>query len=217
MTAPILRLLAISLVALGAGPVANAAAQWQWPLEQHRLAERFDFARSDRFRAGAHRGITLSGDPRAKVGAVCTGVASFAGRLPDGRLGVTLRCGQLAATELGLVRLQVTRGESVVAGQQIGSLGPSRLLTVGARRWSDRDGYRDPLALLGVAPGGLPLAPLAPRGRRATPPPQASSRLPSRAGEKAQSPASWLLGVAWLGLGVSGAAIGAGIALSGRR
>ena len=27
----------------------------------------------------------------------------------------------------------------------------------------------------------------------------------------------WLLGAAWLGLGVSGAAIGAGIALSGRR
>ncbi len=217
MTAAVLRLLTISLVALLGGPIAAEASQWRWPLEQHRLVERFDFKRSDRFRAGAHRTITLSGDPGAKVRAVCGGVVSFAGRLPDGRRGVTLRCGELAATELGLLRLKVTRGEAVIAGQQLGSLGPSRLLSVGARRWSQRDRYSDPLALLGAPPVGLPVSPLAPRGRRAPPPPRASLRTPSRGGDQARSAAPWLLGAAWLGLGVSGAAIGAGIALSGRR
>ncbi|MDP4673195.1 MAG: M23 family metallopeptidase [Solirubrobacteraceae bacterium] len=216
MPALIIRSVALSAVALIAGPIAAEAAPWQWPLEQGRVAQRFDFTRGDRFRAGAHRTLTLRGAPGAKVRAVCSGVVSFAGRLPDGRRGVTLRCGNLAATQLGLLRFDVRRGEAVVAGRQLGSLGPGRLLSVGARRWSDRDGYRDPLALFGAPPDGLAPAPLAPRGRQA-PPPRATRRVSSRAGDGAQPAAPWLLGAAWLGLGISGAAIGAGIALSGRR
>lgn len=216
MTAFILRSVALSALALLAGPIAAEAAQWQWPLERHRVAERFDFTRGDRFRAGAHRTLTLRGAPGAEVRAVCSGVVSFAGRLPDGRLGVTLRCGNLAATQLGLLRLGVRRGDVVAAGQQLGSLGSGRLLSVGARHWSDRDGYRDPLALFGESPGGVPVAPLAPRGRQA-PPPRATPRAHSRAGDQGQPAVPWLLGAAWLGLGISGAAIGAGIALSGRR
>ncbi len=216
MAALIIRSVAVSAVALLAGPIAAEAAPWRWPLEQHRVAERFDFTRGDRFRAGAHRTLTLRGAPGATVRAVCSGVVSFAGRLPDGRRGVTLRCGNLAATQLGLLRLEVRRGEAVVAGRRLGSLGSGRLLSVGARRWSDRDGYRDPLALFGESPDGLPVASLAPRGRQ-TPPPRATRRAHSRAGYQAQPAAPWLLGAAWLGLGISGAAIGAGIALSGRR
>lgn len=217
MTAVILRSLALSLIALLAGPITAEAAQWQWPLERHRLTQRFDFDRADRFRAGAHRAVTLSGDAGATVRAVCSGVVSFAGRLPDGRRGVTLRCGKLAATEIGLLRFEVSGGEAVLIGQQLGSLGANRLLSVGARRWSDRDGYRDPLALLGAPAGGWPVAPLAPRGRRTPLPPQATRRAASRVGRQTASIVPWLLAAGWLGLGISGAALGAGIALRGRR
>ncbi len=148
--------------------------------------------------------------------AVCSGVVSFAGLLPDGRHGVTIRCGRLAATELGLLRSEVARGESVLVGQRLGALGPGRLLSIGARRSDDRDGYSDPLSLLAAPPRSLPILPLAPRGRQAPPPPAAARRAPSRAAGAAESASPWLLGAAWLGLGVSGAAIGAGIALRGR-
>lgn len=217
MTGLILRSLALTLVAFLASPVAAEAARWQWPLTQHRVESRFDYQRSDRYRSGAHRTLILSAAAGSGVRAVCSGVVSFAGLLPDGRRGVTLRCGKLAATELGLLRVEVARGESVVAGQQLGPLGASELLSVGARRSADRNGYRDPLALLGAPPRSLPISPLAPRGRRAPLPPQAAQRARSRAGSGAQPAAAWLLGAAWLGLGISGAAIGAGIALSGRR
>ncbi len=199
-----------------ASPVAADAAQWQWPLAQHRLAARFDFDRSDPYRAGARRGVTLSGDPGVAVRAVCSGSVSFAGLLPDGRRGVTLRCGPLAATEIGFGHGEVSRGEAVLAGQPLGSLGASGLLTIGARRWGERNGYSDPLELLAAAPSSLPLAPLAPRGRR-TAPPRAAARAPLRAGKRPRSTTPWLLGAVWLGLGISGAAIGAGIALNGRR
>ena len=217
MTGLILRSLALALVVLLASPVAAGAARWQWPLAQHRLESRFDYKRSDRYRGGAHRTLTLRGAPGAPVRAVCSGVVSFAGLLPDGRPGVTIRCGQLAATELGLLRSEVARGDSVLAGQRLGALGAGRLLSVGARRSEDRDGYSDPLALLAEPPRSLPILPLAPRGRQTPPPPAPARRAPSRAGGPGQSASPWLLGAAWLGLGVSGAAIGAGIALRGRR
>jgi hypothetical protein len=154
MTTRTLRFLALSLTALLVSPLTSEADQWQWPLARHQLSERFDFDRSDPYRAGARRGITLSGQPGAKVRAVCSGVVSFAGPLPDGRRGVTLRCGGLAATELGLQQSEVSGGETVIAGQPLGSLGPGALLSVGARLIDERNGYRDPLALLAAPPHG---------------------------------------------------------------
>jgi len=215
MTTRTLRFLALSLTALLVSPLTSEADQWQWPLARHQLSGRFDFDRSDPYRAGARRGITLSGQPGAKVRAVCSGVVSFVGPLPDGRRGVTLRCGGLAATELGLQQSQVSGGETVIAGQPIGSLGPGALLSVGARLEDERNGYRDPLALLAAPPTSLPLAPLAPRGRRIPPAPRPAPRAAPSAGTQAAAP--WLLAAAWLGLGISGAAIGAGITLNRRR
>ncbi|MCX6370674.1 MAG: M23 family metallopeptidase, partial [Solirubrobacterales bacterium] len=176
MTTRTLRFLALSLTALLFSPLTSEADQWQWPLARHQLSERFDFDRSDPYRAGARRGITLSGQPGAKVRAVCSGVVSFAGPLPDGRRGVTLRCGGLAATELGLQQSEVSGGETVIAGQPLGSLGPGALLSVGARLMDERNGYRDPLALLAAPPTSLPLAPLAPRGRGIPPAPRPAPR-----------------------------------------
>lgn len=217
MTGLILRSFALALVAFLAGPVAAEAARWQWPLTQRHVASRFDYQRSDRYRRGAHRTLTLSAAAGSEVRAVCSGAVSFAGLLPDGRRGVTIRCGKLAATELGLARLEVARGQSVVVGQQLGGLGSHGMLSVGARRVAQRDRYFDPLALLGAPPGSLPIAPLAPRGRQTAPPPPAAHRVPSGVGSGARSANPLLLGVAWLGLGISGAALGAGIALRGRR
>lgn len=217
MTARTLRCLALSLTALLVSPVASQADRWEWPLAHHQLSARFDFDRSDPYRAGLRRGITLSGQPGAKVRAVCSGVVSFAGLLPDGRSGVTLRCGGLAATELGLQRSEVARGETVIAGQQLGSLGSGALLSIGARRVGERNGYRDALALLAAPPTSLPLAPLAPRGRRIPPAPRPAPRAATSDGGQARAVAPWLLAAAWLGLGISGAAIGAGITLNRRR
>ena len=217
MTVPAARSLALALLLISATPIAAEAARWQWPLEQPRVKSHFDFKRSDRYRGGAHRTLTLSGASGARVRAVCSGVVSFAGLLPDGRRGVTLRCGKLAATEIGLLRPEVTRGEPVVAGQRLGLLAADGLLSVGARRSNDRAGYSDPLALLGEPPSSAPISPLAPRGRQTPPPPRPAQRAPSRPAKPGQRAAPWLLGAAWLGLGISGAAIGAGIALRGRR
>jgi len=217
MTTRTLRFLALSLTALLVSPLTSEADQWQWPLARHQLSERFDFDRSDPYRAGARRGITLSGQPGAKVRAVCSGVVSFAGPLPDGRRGVTLRCGGLAATELGLQQSEVSGGETVTAGQPLGSLGPGALLSVGARLIDERNGYRDPLALLAAPPTSLPLAPRAPRGRGIPPAPRPAPRAAPSAVTQAPAVAPWWLAAAWLGLGISGAAIGAGITLNRRR
>ena len=217
MTGLTLRCLALALTALLVSPLASEASQWRWPLAEHQLRERFDFDRGAPYRGGARRGVTLSGQAGDSVRAVCSGVVSFAGLLPDGRRGVTLRCGSLAATELGLARIDVSRGDALVAGQQLGSLGSDALLSVGARLAGERNGYRDPLGLLAAPPTSLPLAPLAPRGRRVPPPPRPALRTGSSAGNQPRPMTPWLLGAAWLGLGISGAAIGAGIALRERR
>jgi hypothetical protein len=217
MTGLTLRCLALALTALLISPLASEASQWQWPLAERQLRERFDFDRGNPYRAGARRGVTLRGQAGARVRAVCSGVVSFAGLLPDGRRGVTLRCGNLAATELGLAQIDVSRGEALVAGQQLGSLGSDALLSVGARRVGQRNGYRDPLGLLAAPPRSLPLAPLAPRGRRTPPPPRPALRSGASAENQSRPITSWLLGAAWLGLGISGAAIGGGIALRERR
>jgi len=217
MTGPTIRCLALALTALLVSPLASEASQWQWPLAQHHLRERFDFDHGDPYRAGARRGVTLSGQSGAKVGAVCSGVVSFAGLLPDGRRGVTLRCGNLAATELGLAQIGVSRGDALVAGEQLGSLGSDARLSVGARLSGERNGYRDPLGLLAAPPTSLPIAPIAPRGSRIPPPPRPALRSGSSAASKARTMAPVLLAAAWLGLGISGAAIGAGITLHRRR
>jgi hypothetical protein len=97
---------------------------------------------------------------------------------------VTVRCGDLVATHLGLGRLAVRHGARVVAGARLGVVGPAGRLRLGARRRSARFGYVDPLALLGAVPppvgrgpappplGRAPRSPVAPRhapplGRRA--------------------------------------------------
>ena len=157
----------------GAAGTAGAAGAggWRWPLRgpvvgAFHVTPRAPFAR------GQRRGIDVSAAPGARVRAVCPGRVTFAGPLPHRGLAVSVRCGALVSTYLGLGRLRVRAGSRVGRGDGLGTLGPSGRLRLGARRAADRRGYVDPLALLDdeapVAPRLGP-APRALRGRRPGP------------------------------------------------
>jgi Peptidase family M23 len=191
MPPPRPRVLLIALAALAAASLfallvprpAGAAPslrdhRWRWPVDGT-VVGRFAYARSAPFTAGARRGIDIAAAPGAAVRSACRGRVAFAGAVPGGRgLGVTVRCGPLVATHLGLVRLVVRRGGRVGAGTRLGSVGPAGTVRVGARRAADRFGYVDPLALLrGDGPPEGPAVP-APAGRRGPRPSAAPRRLP---------------------------------------
>src|SRR3954469_18735929 len=157
---------AASLFALLVPRPAGAAPslrdhRWRWPVEGA-VVGRFAYARSAPFTAGARRGIDIAAAPGAAVRSACRGRVSFAGAVPGGRgLGVTVRCGALVATHLGLARLAVRRGRRVAAGVRPrpgraaragrggrrvaagargGAVGPAGTVRLGARRSDDRFG-----------------------------------------------------------------------------
>jgi Peptidase family M23 len=148
------------------GPGPPAKASWRWPLRGD-VVGRFRFSRRAPFRGGQRRGVDLAAAPGTVVRAACSGRVVFAGAVPRRRLAVTLGCGSLRATFLGLGRLAVRSGAGVARGSPLGTLGPAGRLRLGARRAGDRHGYLDPLALMGDDPPLVP--PVAGRARRAAP------------------------------------------------
>ena len=204
-------------VLLAAAPGAHAAPAesqagiegWRLPLAGPSVAGRFSFDRRRPFLAGQRRVVTLAGRPGQVVRAPCGGAVTFAGSLPGGK-GVSLRCRGLSATLTGLGAVSVGRGALLVAGQPAGRLGPGGSLSLGARLVDRRNGYIDPLELVGPPSRPAPLAPPLRTGPRLRPEPR--ERPASRRGVP---PALLLLGAAWLGLGIAGSAIGVGIALGG--
>ena len=158
---------------------ATDAATWRWPLRgpvvgAFRVLPRAPFAR------GQRRGIDVSARPGAIVRAACRGRVTFTGALPHHGLAVSVRCGRLMATYLGLGRLTARAGSRVARGDALGLLGATGRLRLGARRASASRGYVDPLLLLadGVPPVRLPPAHLAPPAfrRRPVPPPRPAPR-----------------------------------------
>jgi murein DD-endopeptidase MepM/ murein hydrolase activator NlpD len=155
---------------------AAGASAWGWPLRgpvvgAFHISPRAPFAR------GQRRGIDVSARPGAIVRAACPGRVSFTGALPHRGLAVTVRCGSLIATYLGLGRVATRTGSRLARGDAIGTLGASGRLRLGARRASDRRGYVDPLLLLADGAPPLPHLGPAPRAlRRPVPPTRPAPR-----------------------------------------
>ena len=153
-------------------PVGAAAVRerWRWPVHGE-VVRGFRYAPRHPFAAGGRRGVDIAAAPGVVARSACAGQVTYAGPVPGHGLGVTVRCGALVATHLGLDRLAVRRGAAVVPGRRLGVVGRSGRLRLGARRAASRFGYVDPLALLGAdappvghGPGAAPLgrAPLIP-------------------------------------------------------
>jgi hypothetical protein len=158
---------ALSAVDVGA---AAAAQRWRVPLPQAAVVGGFRFDRAAPYVGGQRRGVDLRGVPGARVVAACAGTVTYAGRVPRWGRGVSLRCGGLIATELGLASSSVVRGARVWPGAVLGRLGSRGVLRLGARRVGSVQGYVDPLALLSRGDRFAPPS-VAPRAAPALRPP----------------------------------------------
>jgi murein DD-endopeptidase MepM/ murein hydrolase activator NlpD len=143
----------------------GATAPWRWPVRDGTVVSGFSYSPARPFAAGARRGIDLVAAAGAAVGAPCAGRVLFAGPVPGGARAVTVLCGDLRATHVGLARLRVRAGSRVRPGDVVGVLGRNGRLRLGARLASDRFGYVDPLEMLGARPGAVPANPGVPLGR----------------------------------------------------
>jgi hypothetical protein len=173
----------LSVVLEGVGsPAARAGERWRRPLPGGAVVGAFTYERSAPYARGRRRGIDLAGTPGQRVVAACDGVVTHAGRVPAFGRGVTVRCGRLVATELGLSTLAVRRGAVVLPGAVVGRLAAAGVLRLGARAARDRQGYVDPLALLRdeTDPAVPRVAPPAPgtRGRRVPGAPRTAAPAP---------------------------------------
>jgi murein DD-endopeptidase MepM/ murein hydrolase activator NlpD len=170
-------LIALVAVAVCALLPARAAARgWERPV-QGSVLRLFSVA-PDRFAAGQHRGVDLGAPAGAPVRAACGGRVSFAGRVPRGGQTVSVRCGRLVATYQHLGVVVVRRGQVVLPGARIGTVGHARPrphVHLGARDAATGT-YVDPLALLASAPRALP--PPLPVTRRPRPLGPAPARRP---------------------------------------
>jgi hypothetical protein len=203
-----------------------ARRRWRPPLPDGTLSAAFTFDRAGPYVRGARRGIDLRGAPGARVVAACAGTVMYAGRIPGWGRGVSLRCGGLVATELGLASASVARGARVWPGAVVGRLAQHGMLRLGARRVGSRHGYVDPLGLLSRGEPSAP-PPIAPRGgpaarprSRITPPaalvanPRATPAVAPAASAHptavAAPHATALPTLAWAGLALLAAGVGGG-------
>jgi murein DD-endopeptidase MepM/ murein hydrolase activator NlpD len=171
-------------------PLRAAGAGWRWPLRGP-VVGAFHLSPRTPFAPGQRRGIDLSVRPGVVVRAACAGRVRFAGPVPRRGSAVSVRCGALVATYLGLGRLAVRAGAHVGSGEGLGTLGPSGRLRLGARRAGDRRGYLDPLTLLADERPATPRlgpAPRAPRALRRRPA-RPAARPPALAPVPAAAPA----------------------------
>jgi murein DD-endopeptidase MepM/ murein hydrolase activator NlpD len=209
---------AMALILPGPAAASTRHDRWRRPLDGATVIRTFSFDPAAPYVRGRRRGIDLRDRPGAPVLAACSGTVTHAGRVPRWGPGVTLRCGGLVATELGLGSVAVARGAPVLAGSALGRLGARGVLRLGARRASGRQAYVDPLALLGGGESSPPVvAPPPPRrpGRRAPGPPKPLVRpAPVPAATSAPTRLPWPI---WAGLGLLAVGAGGGTAARWQR
>jgi len=214
---PLVAALALAL----ALPAAAGARDGSWhrPLPAGEVVGAFAFDAAAPYARGQRRGLDLRAAPGAPVLAPCPGRVTYAGRIPGTPargLGVSVRCGPLVATLLGLGAVAVRSGRTVAAGRPVGRLGPDGVLRLGARRAVARHGYVDPAKFLsGGGEGPPPVAPVAwPHARGRFVPP------PARPAPVAVAPAPVFAPpvLAWVGLAlVAGGGAGGAARAHGRR
>jgi hypothetical protein len=208
---PLAAALAVLASAAALLSAAAAAASWRAPVPGP-VVRGFEYSRAAPFARGARRGADFAARSGERVLAPCPGRITFVGSVPRFGPALSIRCGSLVATLLGV---RATRRGRVRRGGEVGrAMGFVRL---GARRADRRLDYLDPLALIaaehprgapvGAAPsGGAPAARRVPAAVRRAPgaPSAAAPRLP------------W---TAWAGLGLllAGAPAGALVRRRARR
>lgn len=152
------------------GPSAGApTGTWPWPVLGEVITPYTNG--NDPYAAGQHRGLDIAAPVGEPVLAIVDGRVSYAGRLPDGGLAVTVRSrrGGWLISSLHLSQLSVARGARVRAGVRLGRVGTTgrRSATEAHLHLSVRratgGAYVDPLGLLGAR--RLPNAPPATRPR----------------------------------------------------
>jgi hypothetical protein len=196
----------LALVLPGGAAASQDRARWRRPLPGAVVGS-FSFDSAAPYERGRRRGIDLLGSPGAPVVAACSGVVTHAGAVPRWGAGVTVLCGRLVATHLGLTRVAVRRGAAVRRGMLLGSLARRAILRLGARRAGVVHGYVDPEPLLGserpwgAAPVGRPPMRRRPRPRTT----RAARRVGLRPGPGAVRNAPSL---AWAGLALVAAGAG---------
>src|SRR5262245_32833562 len=151
MLSPLRTTVAAALVVLALAPSAHA---WTWPAPGPVLAA-FRYG-NDPYAAGQHRGVDLGGDAGAAVVAPRAGAVSFAGSVPTNGLSLTIETADgFSITLVHLRSIAVARGDRVVEGQPVGTIGPSGTaeqdapyVHLGVRTTDDPNGYLDPLRFL---------------------------------------------------------------------
>jgi murein DD-endopeptidase MepM/ murein hydrolase activator NlpD len=136
------------------------AVGFGWPLQGARVVRRFD-PPPQPWLAG-HRGVDLSGSPGIVVRAAGEGTIVYVGEVAGRGVVSVSHPGGLRTTYEPVLGRGLSVGDSVAAGQEIGTLGQGHpgcleaaCLHWGLRRGSD---YLDPLVLLGL--GRVRLLPL---------------------------------------------------------
>ena len=114
-----------TLLGLAALALSSSAGAWSWPADGDMLRP-FAFG-GDAYAAGQHRGIDVAGPEGSSVRAPATGTVSFAGSLPTYGKGVTITTPDgYAVTLVHLGSIGVAKGDAVIEGDPIGTMGWTR-------------------------------------------------------------------------------------------